>query len=409
MKDFFSVADLPDVMAICVGLEPLDSETIPLLAAPGRVLAEAIQAETDLPPFPRSVMDGYAVRAADTFGAGESNPACLRLTGEITMGAAPDKTIAGGQAMAVATGGMLPQGADAVVMVEHAGLMDAETLEVYRSVAPGQNMVAAGEDFPEGALILPAGLRLRPQEMGLLAALGKEQVLVFRQPVIGIISTGDELVGVDQVPGPGQIRDMNTYTLAGLIQAAGAVPRVYGIVRDNAADLSAKIRLAEQQTDMVILSGGSSVGMRDLTIQAISALPDTSVLVHGIAISPGKPTILAKAGRKWIWGLPGHVVSAMIVFQVVVRPFIEQLAGLSADQRKRFDIFAILSRNLPSTQGRVDFVRVRLYRDGDRVMAEPVLGKSALVNTMVKADGLIVIERDMEGLEKGAVVNVMPI
>ena len=226
--------------------------------------------------------------------------------------------------------------------------------------------------------------------------------------MVGIISTGDEVVPVDQVPVEGQIRDINTHTLSGQVLAAGGVPVVYGIVRDNRDDLMEKCRRALETTDMVMISGGSSVGARDFTVEVLGALPDTGILVHGISISPGKPTILARSGGKAFWGLPGHAVSAMVVFAVVVRPFVDRLCGLTQTARQ-FPVQATLSRNLASAQGRVDYVRVRLCEAKGHIMAEPILGKSGLINTMVKADGLIAIGIDTEGLEQGATVRVMPL
>jgi molybdopterin molybdotransferase len=228
--------------------------------------------------------------------------------------------------------------------------------------------------------------------------------------MVGIISTGDEVVPVDQVPGEGQVRDINTQSLSGQVMAAGGVPVVFGIVRDNRDDLMKKCRGALETTDMVMISGGSSVGARDFTVEVLDTLPDTGILVHGISISPGKPTILARSGGKAFWGLPGHAVSAMVVFAAVVRPFLDRLCGLTQTVRQ-FPVKAVLSRNLASAQGRVDYVRVRLDRDeaGGPVMAEPILGKSGLINTMVKADGLIAIGIDTEGLDQGAAVEVMPL
>jgi molybdopterin molybdotransferase len=225
---------------------------------------------------------------------------------------------------------------------------------------------------------------------------------------VGIISTGDEVVPVDRVPGEGQIRDINTQTLSGLVLAAGGMPMVFGIVKDNRDDLMDKCRRALESTDMVMISGGSSVGARDFTVEVLDALPDTAILVHGISISPGKPTILARSGGKPFWGLPGHAVSAMVVFAVVVRPFLDRLCGLSETARL-FPVQAVLSRNLASAQGRVDFVRVRLFEEHDVVKAEPILGKSGLINTMVKANGLIAIGMNTEGLEKDAIVKVIPL
>ena len=321
----------------------------------------------------------------------------------------PDITVGPGEAVKIATGGMLPAGADAVVMVEHTEEVDDATIEVYKSVAPGQHVILAGEDYPAGAVVLQAGQKIRAAETGLLAAVGRESATVFRQPVISIISTGDEVIPTAQVPGPGQIRDINSYSLAGMVAAADCRPLPLGIVRDNFEDLRKACREALAQSDMVILSGGSSVGTRDFTIQVINSLPDSELLVHGISISPGKPTILASVDGKPVWGLPGHVVSAMVVFEKIVKPFINQIHGLADPFPKTRGIPARLARNVPSAQGRVDFIRVRLHMDNDTLRAEPLLGKSGLINTMVQADGLIEIDIDTEGLDKDTVVSVVPI
>jgi molybdopterin molybdotransferase len=353
-------------------------------------------------------MDGFAVRAASTFGASEANPAYLSIRGQIPMGVKPDFAIGPGEAARISTGGMLPEGADSVIMVEHTDLLDATTIEAYRSVAPGQNIIEKGEDIQCREPALATKTRIRPQEAGLLAACGRTEITVFKRPLVGIISTGDEVVPVNRVPGDGQIRDINTHTLSGQVLAAGGVPIVFGIVRDSRDDLMEKCRSALQITDMVMISGGSSVGARDFTVEVLDALPDTDILVHGISISPGKPTILARSGHKPFWGLPGHAVSAMVVFAVVVRPFLDRLCGLPAAVRQ-FGVQAVLSRNIASAQGRVDYVRVRLSDRDGVVMAEPILGKSGLIHTMIKADGLIAIGMNTEGLDEGTVVAVMPL
>lgn len=409
MKDFFKVTDLEEVLSLAATVPAVESELVPLDTALDRVLAETVFADDDLPPFPRSTMDGFAVRAADTFGASEGNPAYLKVTGSIPMGDAPSMVLRAGEAAHISTGGMLPGGADAVVMVEHTELLDDETLEVYKSMAPGQHVIAAGEDFKRETPLVSRGYRLRPQELGLLSAFGKGRVRVFRRPVVGIISTGDEIVSIDQEPRGAQIRDINTHTLSGFVRASAACPRSYGIVKDDFQTLLETAEAALAETDMLLLSGGSSVGTRDLTIQVLESLPDTRVMVHGISISPGKPTIMARSGKKIVWGLPGHVVSAMIVYHVVVRPFVEKLGGKAADARRWPSLKATLTRNIASAQGRVDYVRVRLSEGENALTAEPVLGKSALINTMVRADGLIAVDKDLEGLDKGAEVAVIPI
>jgi molybdopterin molybdotransferase len=407
MKEFFKVTDLKQVLAYASDLPRVEAEEISLEKAAGRVLADNIVSNVDLPDFVRSTMDGYAVKASSTFGSTEGNPGYLSIKGAVEMGESPAFSIASGEAAQISTGGMLPHGADSVVMIEHTEAIDNATIEVYKSVAPGQNVLEKGEDVRKGDTILACGRKLRSQETGLLAALGKETISVYRQPAIAVISTGDEIVPVNEIPEPGQIRDINTYTLANLVRAAGGVPVPLGIVRDNFNDLFETCTKASAQSDMVLISGGSSVGTRDFTIEVLSAMPEADILVHGISISPGKPTILARSRNLALWGLPGHAVSAMVVFEIVVRPFIEHIAGLAPEYKNSFNPHALLSRNLSSAQGRIDFVRVRLVEKEGVLWAEPILGKSGLINTMVKADGLIEIGINSEGLDKGTEVEVL--
>jgi molybdopterin molybdotransferase len=409
MKEFFKVKDLETVLNYRTKFPRVGAESIPLPETVGRVLAEDIIAEDDLPDFPRAIVDGYAVQGASTFGSGEGNPAYLTVTGSIAMGESPELSIGPGEAAQIATGGMLPRGADSVVMIEHTEAIDDTTIEVYRSVAPGQNMIAIGEDIKNQACVIKQGQTIRPQETGLLAALGRQAVAVYQKPVIGIISTGDEIVPVEETPGRGQIRDINTYTLSGLIRQAGALAVSYGIIRDDFKNLFEKCKHALDRCHMILISGGSSVGARDFTVEVLAALQDAEILVHGISISPGKPTILAKVQNKSFWGMPGHVVSAMIVFSRVVKPFIEHIGGKADARRKELHQQARLSRNVASAQGRVDFIRVHLRFDGGQLWADPVLGKSGLISTMVNADGLIEIDINTEGLEKGTEVEVIPI
>jgi len=385
MKEFFKVTDLKKVLEYTSDFPRVKTEDVPLPEATGRVLAADIFSEVDLPDFMRSTMDGYAISASSTFGASEANPAYLTIRGSVSMGESPAFSVGPGEAAKISTGGMLPGGTDSVVMIEHTETIDKTTIEVYRSIAPGQNVMEKGEDISMGAVLVSDGKKLRAQETGLLAAFGQETVRVYKKPVIGIISTGD------------------------LVKNAGAEPATFGIVRDDFNDLFEKCTLALEKADMVLISGGSSVGTHDFTIQVLAALPDAQILVHGISISPGKPTILAKSHHHAIWGLPGQVVSAMVVFEVVVKPFIEQISGLSIKQKKEFKLPALLSRNISSSQGRADYIRVRLNEIDGALWAEPILGKSGLINTMVKADGLIEIGVNTEGLDKGTEVEVIPL
>lgn len=406
MKDFFKVTDLKQVLEYVSDFNCVKTEKIPISDVNERVLAADITSDINLPDFKRSTMDGYAVMASATFGASEGNPAYLTIRGSVSMGESPGFTIGPGETAKISTGGMLPEDADSIVMVEHTAAIDDTTIEVYRSVAPGQHVVAVGEDIRKGDKILSSGQRIRPQEAGLLAAFGKTTVSVYQKPVIGIISTGDEIVPIEKTPRPGQIRDINTYTLSAQVLEAGGIPRIFGIVRDDYNDLFDKCTRALEQTDMLLISGGSSVGTRDFTVDVLSSLPDPEILVHGISISPGKPTILSKSQGKSVWGLPGHVVSAMVVFKKVIRPFIEHIGGHKHKAQIEPRLPALLSRNIPSAQGRVDFIRVKLINKEGTLWAQPILGKSGLINTMVKADGLIEIGLNTEGLDKESKVEV---
>ena len=286
MKEFFNVETIEGVLAHVPSFVPVGTETVPLAECLGRVLAEDVYSDVDIPDFNRSTMDGFAVKAASTFGASEANPAYLNVKGKIRMGVRPEFSIGPGEAARIATGGMLPDGADSVIMVEHTDALDDTTIEANRSVAPGQHVIEKGEDIRHTQAALVKGTRIRPQEDGLLAACGRTEIAVFRRPRVGIISSGDEVVPVDQVPGEGQIRDINTHTLSGQVKEAGGMPGGFGIVRDSRDDLMQKCRQALVTTDMVMISGGSSVGARDFTVEVLDALPDTEILVHGISISP---------------------------------------------------------------------------------------------------------------------------
>jgi molybdopterin molybdotransferase len=408
MKDFFNVTSLEKVFEYIRTFPVVTAETIAIETATERILARDIRSDEDIPGFSRSTMDGYAVCAASTFGASESNPAYLTLDGAISMGENPSATIIPGKAIRISTGGMLPHGADSVVMMEYASEIDETTLEVYKSVAPGGNVITKGEDVQKGQSILSSGTRLRPQEIGLLAALGIAQIDVFQKPVVGIISTGDEIVPIQNIPGPAQVRDVNSYSISSQVVQAGGIPLSFGIIKDNYDVLFETCRTALFKTDMLIISGGSSMGIRDLTIEVLESLDDAKILVHGIPISPGKPTILARSGNKPIWGLPGHVTSAMVVFNRIVRPFLAHAAGINNDKTEHGRLIsAKISRNIASAQGRTDFIRVRLKQSDDGLWAEPVLGKSGLINTMLQADGLVEVDMNTEGLDKGTVVSVI--
>ncbi|MEW6192432.1 MAG: gephyrin-like molybdotransferase Glp [Bacillota bacterium] len=383
-------------------LKPFPAEEAALPEALGRVLAAEVRAAEDVPGFDRATMDGFAVRAADTFGASEGLPAYLRVAGEVLMGRAPDGPLLPGEAWRIPTGGMLPEGADAVVMVEHTEEA-GDAVAVLRPVAPEENVVRRGDDVRAGQVVLQAGKRLRPHDIGLLAACGVTRVPVRRRPVVGIIGTGDEVVAAEAVPGPGQVRDVNTPALAAAVKAAGGDPRVFGLVPDELPVLREVLARAVAESELVLLSGGSSVGTRDLTLEAVSSLPGALVLFHGLAVKPGKPTVGAVADGKAVFGLPGHPVSALVVFEFLVRPLLEPERSTRPPVRVR------LGRSLRSAPGREDYVRVALRIENGELVAEPVLGKSGLIATLARADGLVRLRLDAEGAAAGEMVEYFPL
>ncbi|MBW1990300.1 MAG: molybdopterin molybdotransferase MoeA [Deltaproteobacteria bacterium] len=409
MDEFFRVVSIADVLALAKTFPGPGRAEVDLASALGRILAADAAAPEDLPAFSRSTMDGYALAASSTFGASASSPALLEVAGSVPMGAAPGFSLAPGQAAAIPTGGMLPAGADAVVMVEHTEKVDEALVEVYKSVAPGDNVLTAGEDAAKGSTVLSAGTRLRAQELALLAALGITRVTVAKPLVAGILSTGDEVVPAEETPGPGKIRDMNAHALAAQCRAAGIEPLALGIVPDDEEALHAACRQALPRCDTLLVSGGSSVGARDYTVSALTRFSGAEILVHGVAISPGKPTILARVQDKPVWGLPGHVTSSMVVFHALVRPFSLALAGFSEKAAREFPVACRLAKNVAAAAGRVDFVRVALsWKDGE-LWATPIPGKSGEIRTMVAADALVPVDENTEGLDAGTLVHALPL
>ena len=381
------------------------ADVVPLHEALDRVIAESPVAPEALPAFPRSAMDGYAVRAADTFGASESLPAYLTVIGESPMGKAPAFEIGKGQAAIIHTGGMLPKGADGVVMIERTQKARENEIEVLRAIAVGENVIQIGEDVKAGEALLSAGHRLRPQDLGGLAAAGITQVRVARRPRVAILATGDEVVRADIEPAPGQVRDVNTHSIAGLVQRAGGIPIPCGIVPDDFDALYHAARAALDGSNALVLSAGSSVSTRDMTSQVIDRLGKPGVLVHGVSIKPGKPTILAVCDGKPVFGLPGNPVSALVVADLFITPTLWHMQVLAQPTIHR-SVRARLARNIASTPGREDYVQVKLVERGGELWAEPVLGKSNLIFTLVKADGLMVVPLDANGVQEGEMVEV---
>ena len=383
---------------------PRVTEQAPLLDAAGRLLARDVVSPVDLPGFARSTMDGYAVRAADTFGASDSLPALLTVAGEVGMGEVAQIDLPKHSCVRVATGSMLPAGADAVVMVELTEEIDDTTMAVLRPVAPGENVVVADEDAARGEVLLTGGRLLREHDIAALAAVGMPDVEVSVGPRVGIISTGDELVDVGAAPAPGQVRDMNSYALHAAARLAGARPEILGIVRDDYASLAQAMRDALGRVDMLIVSGGSSIGTRDFAREAIDSLGRPGVLVHGIAVKPGKPTIIAVADGVPVFGLPGHPVSCLTVFRLLVEPAIARWMG---GRLVRRELVARIGANVASAAGREEYVSVRIARRDGETWADPIFSKSALISGLASADGTIRIPAGTEGVQKGDVVTVL--
>ncbi len=413
--EFFKLLTREDAIERYVGLlkpRQLETERVALVEAVGRVLAEPLVADINVPESSRSTVDGYALKASDTFGATEAVPALFEIVGEVAIGHEPTVALGAGQACRVSTGSLLPPGADACVMVEHTEELGGDMLACGSDVSPGENVILPGEDLSAGDVVLSAGHRLRPQDIGIAAACGITFLNVYTRLKVHVVSTGNEIVPPGKRPAAGEIRDINGPALCASLKSMGCDVGRLSTVRDDYDLLYNECRNAmERGADVVFLSGGSSVGAHDLTPQVISALGAPGVVVHGLAIKPGKPTILGLVGDVAVFGLPGHPASALVVFEVVAAPLIQMLAGSGKPQPGRLStvhsVQAVLRRSLASVPGREDFVRARLVSENGTVYAEPQLGKSGLISTMVKADGLIHIPLESGGVEKGSTVNVI--
>ena len=377
------------------------TESVPLSAAMGRVLSEPITAQEYVPDFDRSTVDGYACRAADTFGCSDAIPAILNLAGEVLMGQGADFALSRDSCVYVPTGGAIPKGADCAVMLEYTEDYGDGTVGIMKPGAPGMNLIFRGDDVFPGKEILPAGRVLTAQDIGALAAIGRISVPVARRVKVGVISTGDELVPPDKTPGPGQVRDVNSPLLTAMLEAFGAEAVSYGIVVDDEALLRRKMQDAARDCDAVILSGGSSVGVKDAACRIIESMGE--LLLHGIAIKPGKPTILGKAENKPLIGLPGHPVAACFVAQLFVLPLLGRLMGR---KRAEYTVTAELTESLGANHGREQINACHLRREGGKLMAAPIRSKSGLITQLAGADGYFIISRDCEGLPKGAQVHV---
>ena len=376
-------------------------ETVPLETACSRVLYAPVEAAEYVPGFDRSTVDGYAVRASDTFGCSDALPALLTLAGTVEMGAGAGGALAAGSCVAVPTGGAIPPGADAAVMLEDTEDYGDGTVGICKSAAPGMNLIFRGDDVRPGQAVLEAGRRLSPQDIGALAALGAASVAVCRRPVAGILSTGDELVPVGTAPGAGQVRDVNSEMLRALVESAGAQAVCCGIVRDDEAALRDALDQALSRCDLVLISGGSSVGAKDATERVVSE--QGTLLFHGLAVKPGKPTILGNVRGKPVFGLPGHPVAALFISRLLVLPLLERLMGCVS---RRYPIPAAVTESVSANHGRAQLMGVRLFEEGGKRRARPIRGKSGLITTLAGADGYFEIPREREGVAAGEEIDV---
>ncbi len=384
----------------------IHEETVAISEAFGRVLSSDVISAEDLPGFSRAIVDGYAVLSGDTFGSSETSPAYLDLMGDIPMGHAPDFELLKGKAARIATGGMLPAGSDAVVMFEHVQGMEGSMIEIHKAVAPGENVIRKGEDVKAGESILKKGRRLRPHDVALLAGAGLSEVRVYARPVVSVISTGDEVVPVGAPLEPGKIRDMNSISLAGMVLEDGGIPVRRGIVKDNLESLKSAVEAALVDSDMVLITGGSSVGARDVTEKAIGGLG--RILFHSVSMKPGKPLMAGLVGDKPVFGLPGHPRAVSVCYEVFIRPVIGMLSGVRHGSAWKYQntVRARLSKSISSTLGRQEVVSVALAERNGELWAEPILGKSGLLSMLVRADGTVTVPEGKPGLKAGDVIEV---
>ncbi|MBI5253680.1 MAG: molybdopterin molybdotransferase MoeA [Euryarchaeota archaeon] len=373
----------------------------------GRVLAETIIAPIDVPPFDRAAMDGYAVKAENTFGASQGNPIYFKLIGEVSTGINSKLKINDFEAVKIMTGAALPKGANAVVMFEYTNELEDE-VEVFKAVTPGKNVSFKGEDVKKGVVLLRKRGIIRPQDIAMLAAVGRQKIKVYKKPRAAIISTGDELAEPGEKLGAGKIYDANSYALAALVQASGGIAKRIGIIEDSPEKIRSAINIA-LSSDVILISGATSVGKKDIVPQVVAELGE--ILVHGVAMRPGEPTGFGIINKKLVFMLPGYPVAAIVAFETFVRPALQKMQGMEIRSPCQ-QVQARLKRKIASELGRRDFVRVKLERKGKEYLAEPIRTTgSGIISSLVRADGFVTVPENTEGIEKGekVVVNLFRI
>ena len=403
MRGFTQYTRLADAIKIVLSkVKPLKSEIVTFNRATGRVLAEDVFSTVNVPAFDRSAVDGYAVRAQDTFGASAQRPVKLHIVGSVTIGSTTRLSIRVGETAKIMTGAMMPKGADAVIMLENTRMIGKD-IEIFASVTPGKNVSALGEDVRAGDPVLKCGQVLRPQEIGMLASTGNLRVKVFRKPKVGILATGSELKEPSERLAPAKTTNTNSYSIAASVLKCGGLPKILGIVPDKPELIKRMLKKAALN-DMVITSGGSSVGEYDLVPDAIANMGE--LLFHGVAIRPGSPTAFGVVQEKPVFSLSGFPVAALVAFDMLARPALWVMQGLPPDYSYPC-VKAKLTRRVSSTLGRAEIVRVSLRSERGKFFAEPVAtAGSSILSTMTRADGFIVVPEDVEGFEKGREVKV---
>lgn len=389
-------------------LKPLPSEEVTFPESLGRILAEDIQAESDAPPFDRAAMDGYAVRAEDTYGASSTSPIILDILGVTEIGVATPLRLGKNQAIQSSTGTPMPEEADSVVMYEYTSTLGGGRLAVQRAVAPSDNVSKRGEDVKRGEIVLRKGTLVEPYDIGMMAVVGATKVQVTRRPRVAIFTTGDELVEPSGKPEHGRTVDVNRYILQALVKMMGGEPLDYGIVKDDRRQITAALTQALEEADLVLCTGGTSVGSRDLVPMVVDALGEPGIIVHGVSMKPGKPVALASVQGKPIVMLPGYPVATIMAFLVFVRRILARMLGASVLGFGAGIVRAKIACSIPSTPGVRDYVRVSLEKTADGYVATPIrAGGSGIVSSMVRANGIVVIPEDVEGLTEGEDVDVI--
>ncbi|MBA4349592.1 MAG: molybdopterin molybdenumtransferase MoeA [Thermodesulfovibrio sp.] len=405
-KNYLLPSDALNLILKAIQDNTLSTERLRIEDRYGRITASDIVSSEDLPGFSRSTVDGYALNSADTFGAKENSPAYITVKKEIFMGSIPDFELKKGEAAKIPTGGMLPQGADAVLMLENAQIVSDDMIEVMKSVAPNENVIHKDEDIKKGETVLKKGHRLRAQDIGALAGIGITEIEVYKKPVIAIISTGDEIVPPDKSVNPGQVRDINSFTLSGLISEHGGIPVKKGIFSDDYEIIKDVIQRSLDGSDMVLISGGTSAGTKDMTSMIINDIGKPGVLFHGVSLKPGKPLIGGVIDGRPVLGLPGHPAAVVVCFDLFIKPIMDKLSGLDSKMIFVKTVRAKMAKNIASAAGREDHIRVYIDERKGEMLAVPILGKSGLITTLVKADGIVVIPHDKLGLDAGEEVAV---